>query len=57
MGLFRNLFILGLIFVLVLLGLRMVLPIIAWAFELVFTLIALAFIGVAIVFLLRRLRI
>ena len=57
MGLLRNLVILGLIFVLILLVLHTVLPIVAWAFELAFTLIALIFIGFAIVFLWRRLRI
>ena len=57
MGLLRNLVILGLIFILILLALRTVLPIIAWGIELAFTLVVLALIGFAVVCLLRRLRI
>ncbi len=57
MGLLRNLVILALIFLLILIALSMVLPIIAWAFKLVFTLILLGVIGFAIVYLYRKLRI
>ena len=57
MGLLRNLVILALILVLILLGLSMVLPIIAWVFKLAFTLVALGLIGFAIVCLCRKLRI
>lgn len=56
MGLIKNLAILILIFVLILIGLRIVLPVIAWAFELAFTLIVLGAIGFAIVYLYRKLR-
>ena len=56
MGLLRNFFILGLIFILILIGLKLVLPVIAWAFELAFTLILLGVIGCAIVYLYRKLR-
>ena len=37
MGLLKNLAILVLIFLLILIGLKIVLPVIAWAFELAFT--------------------
>ena len=57
MGLLRNLVILALILLLILIALSMVLPIIAWAFKLVFTLILLGVIGFAIVYLYRKLRI
>ena len=56
MGLIKNLAILVLIFVLILIGLKIVLPVIAWAFELAFTLIVLGAIGFAIVYLYRKLR-
>ena len=56
MGLLRNFIILVLIFVLILLALSMILPIIAWAFELAFTLILVGAIGFAIVYLCRKLR-
>ncbi len=56
MGLLRNFFILGLIFILILIGLKLVLPVIAWVFELAFTLILLGVIGCAIVYLYRKLR-
>lgn len=56
MRLLRNLFILVLIFTLIFIALGMVLPIIAWAFKLAFTLIALVLIGLAIVCLCRKLR-
>ena len=56
MGLLRNFVILVLIFVLILLALSMILPIIAWAFELAFTLILVGAIGFAIVYLCRKLR-
>jgi hypothetical protein len=56
MGLLRNLVILVLIFTLIFIALGMVLPIIAWAFELAFTLILLGAIGLAIVCLCRKLR-
>ena len=56
MGLLRNVVILVLICVLTLLVLSMILPIIAWAFELAFTLILLGAIGFAIVYLYRKLR-
>lgn len=56
MGLLRNFVILVLIFVLILVALSMILPIIAWAFELAFTLILLGAIGFAIVYLYRKLR-
>ena len=57
MGLLRNLVILALIFLLILIALSMVLPIIAWAFKLAFTLVALGLVGFAIVYLYRKLRI
>lgn len=56
MGLLRNLAILVLIFLLILIGLKIVLPVISWAFELAFTLIVLGAIGFAIVYLYRKLR-
>ena len=56
MGLLRNLVILVLIFILIFIALGMVLPIIAWAFELAFTLILLGAIGFAIIYLCRKLR-
>ena len=56
MGLLRNVVILVLICVLTLLVLSMILPIIAWVFELAFTLILLGAIGFAIVYLYRKLR-
>ena len=56
MGLIRNLAILVLIFLLILVALKIVLPVIAWAFELAFTLIVLGAIGFAIVYLYRKLR-
>ena len=56
MGLIKNLAILVLIFLLIVIGLRIVLPVIAWAFELLFTLIVLGAIGFAIVYLYRKLR-
>ncbi len=56
MGLLRNLVILVLIFILIFIALGMVLPIIAWAFELAFTLILLGAIGFAIMYLCRKLR-
>lgn len=56
MGLLKNFAILVLIFLLILIALRLVLPVIAWAFELAFTLIVLGAIGLAIVYLCRKLR-
>ena len=56
MGLLKNIAILVLIVLLSLIALSIVLPIIAWAFELAFTLIVLGAIGFAIVYLYRRLR-
>ena len=56
MGLLRNLVILALVFLLILVALSMVLPIIAWAFKLTFTLVALGLVGFAIVCLCRKLR-
>lgn len=56
MGIVRNLVILVLIFLLILIALKLVLPVIAWAFELAFTLIVLGAIGFAIVYLYRKLR-
>ena len=56
MGLLRNLVILVLIFLLILITLNIVLPIIAWAFKLAFTLILLCLIGFAIMYLYRKLR-
>lgn len=56
MGLLKNIVILGLIFLLILIALKFVLPVIAWAFELAFTLILLGAIGFAIVYLYRKLR-
>ncbi len=56
MGLLRNLVILVLIFTLIFIALGMVLPIIAWAFELAFPLILLGAIGFAIMYLCRKLR-
>ena len=56
MGIVRNLVILVLIFLLILIALKLVLPIITWAFELAFTLIVLGAIGFAIVYLYRKLR-
>ncbi len=56
MGLLKNLAILVLIFLLILIAFRLVLPVIAWAFELAFTLIVLGAIGFAIVYLCCKLR-
>ncbi len=56
MGLLKNIVILALIFLLILIALKLVLPVIAWAFELAFTLILLGAIGFAIVYLYRKLR-
>ena len=56
MGLLKNIAILVLIFLLILIALSLILPVIAWAFELAFTLILLGAIGFAIVYLCRKLR-
>ena len=56
MGLLRNVAILVLIVLLILVGLRMVLPVIAWAFELAFTVVLLCLIGFAIIYLCRKLQ-
>ena len=56
MRLLRNLAILVLIFLLILIALKFVLPVITWVFELAFTLILLGAIGFAIVYLYRKLR-
>ena len=56
MGLLKNIVILVLIFLLIVIALKLILPVIAWAFELAFTLILLGAIGFAIVYLYRKLR-
>ena len=56
MGLLKNLAILILIFLLFLIALQIVLPIVAWVFELAFTLILLGAIAFAILCLCRKLR-
>lgn len=56
MGLLKNIAILVLIFLLFLTALQIVLPVVAWVFELAFTLILLGAIGFAIVYLCRKLR-
>ncbi len=56
MGLLRNLVILALILGLILFALKIVLPIIGWVFQLAITLILLGVIGLAIIYLYRKLR-
>ena len=57
MTLVRNLIILALILGLVLVALKLIfLPMIAWAFQLVITLTCLVVIGVAVIYLYRKLR-
>lgn len=56
MGLLKNIVILVLIFLLIVIALKLILPVIAWAFELAFTLILLGAIGFTIVYLYRKLR-
>ena len=56
MELFRNLIILALIVGLALIALKIVMPILAWVFQLVVTIVLLGAIGVAIVYLYQKLR-
>ena len=56
MGLLKNLIIIAVILGLALLALKIVMPLIAWVFQLAVTLILLAVIGVAILYLYRKLR-
>jgi len=56
MGLLRNIVIIAMILGLVLLTLKIVMPLIAWAFQLAVMLILLAGIGLAIIYLYGKLR-
>ena len=56
MTLVRNLSILALILGLALVALKLILPMIAWAFQLVIMLTCLVVIGVAVIYLYRKLR-
>jgi hypothetical protein len=56
MGLLRNLIIVALILGLALLALKVVTPLLAWAFQLAVTLILLGVIGLAIIYLYGKLR-
>ena len=56
MGLLRNLVILALILGLILFALKIILPAIVWVFQLAITLILLGAIGLAIMYLYRKLR-
>lgn len=56
MVLLKSFVVLVLIFLLILVALKVVLPVITWAFELAFTVILLGAIGFAIVYLYRKLR-
>ena len=56
MRLLRSLVILALILGLVLLALKIVVPVIAWAFQLSMTLLLLGAIGFAVIYLYRKLR-
>ena len=57
MGLLKNLIIIALIVGLVLVALKLVVPIVAWVFQLAITVIFLVAIGIAIIFLYRKLRV
>jgi len=56
MTLVRNLIILALILGLVLVALKLIMPMIAWAFQLVITLTCLVVIGIAVIYLYQKLR-
>ena len=56
MTLVRNLIILALILGLVLVALKLIMPMIAWAFQLGITLTCLVVIGIAVIYLYRKLR-
>jgi hypothetical protein len=56
MDLLRNLVIFALILGLSLLALKIIVPIVAWAFQLVVTLVLLGAIGIAIIYLYQKLR-
>ena len=56
MNLLRNLVILALILGLVLIAVKIIMPILAWAFQLAVTLILLGVIGIAIIYLYQKLR-
>ncbi|MCZ6680001.1 MAG: hypothetical protein O7E52_22440 [Candidatus Poribacteria bacterium] len=56
MRLLRSLVILALILGLVLLALKIVVPVFAWAFQLAMTLLLLGAIGFAVIYLYRKLR-
>ena len=56
MAMLRNLIIIALILGLALIALKLVMPIVAWVFQLAITLIFLVAIGIAILFLYRKLR-
>ena len=56
MTLVRNLIILALILGLVLVALKLIVPMIAWVFQLVVTLTCLVAIGIAVIYLYQKLR-
>ena len=56
MTLFRNLIILALILGLVFIALKLITPMIAWAFQLVVTLLLLIAVGIAVIYLYQKLR-
>lgn len=56
MDLLRNLVIFALILGLSLIALKLIVPIVAWAFQLVVTLVLLGVIGIAIIYLYQKLR-
>ena len=56
MRLLKNLGLLALILGLVFIALKLIIPIVSWAFQLVITLTLLGVIGIAIIYLYRKLR-